>query len=41
MKKQNIELENQLKDNINAHLSILKISDDIFDVIQKIHSTYS
>ncbi len=37
MKKQNIELENQLKDNINAHLSILKISDDIFDVIQKIH----
>jgi D-sedoheptulose 7-phosphate isomerase len=37
MKKQNIELENQLKDNINAHLSILKISDDIFNVIQKIH----
>ena len=37
MKKQNIELEKQLKDNINAHLSILKISDDIFDVIQKIH----
>jgi len=37
MKKQNIELEKQLKDNINAHLSILKISADIFDVIQKIH----
>jgi D-sedoheptulose 7-phosphate isomerase len=37
MKKQNIELENQLKKNIDAHLSILKISDDIFDVIQKIH----
>jgi D-sedoheptulose 7-phosphate isomerase len=37
MKKQSIELENQLKDNTNAHLSILKISDDIFDVIQKIY----
>ena len=37
MKKQNIELESQLKENINAHLNILKISDDILEVIQNIH----
>jgi D-sedoheptulose 7-phosphate isomerase len=37
MKKKNIKLEYQLNENINAHLSILKISDEIFDVIQKIY----
>ena len=37
MKKKNIELESQLKENINAHLTILKISDDILEVIQNIH----
>ena len=41
MKKKNIELknqlENQLKNNIDAHLNILKISSDIIYVIQNIH----
>jgi D-sedoheptulose 7-phosphate isomerase len=37
MIKNKIELENQIKDNINAHLSILNISDDILNVIKKIH----
>ena len=37
MKKKNIELGSQLKENINAHLTILKISDDILEVIQNIH----
>ena len=37
MKKHYIELENQLKKNIDAHLSILKMSDDIFEVIQNIY----
>ena len=41
MKKQNIELENQLKKNIDAHLSILKISDDIFDESKKFIKNYA
>ena len=31
-----IELQNQLEDNITAHKEILKISDDIVDVIENI-----
>ena len=38
LKKQLVkDLENQLKDNINTHLKILKISDRIGDVINNIH----
>ena len=32
-----IELQNQLEDNINAHQDILKMSKEITDVIQNIH----
>ena len=37
MSKIEIELQNQLEDNINAHQDILKISKEITDVIQNIH----
>ncbi len=37
MSKIEIELQNQLKDNINAHQDILKMSKEITDAIQNIH----
>ena len=37
MSKIEIELQNQLEDNINAHQDILKMSKEITDVIQNIH----
>ena len=37
MKKSDFELNDQLKDNINTHLKILKISDQIHNVIRIIH----
>ena len=37
MSKIKIELQNQLKEHINVHQNILKMSEDIIDVITKIH----
>mgnify|MGYP001223422741 CR=1 FL=1 len=37
MKKSDFDLNDQLKDNINTHLKILKISDQIHNVIRTIH----
>ena len=34
MSKIETELQNQIKENINIHQNLLKISKDIFDVIQ-------
>ena len=37
MSRIEIELKNQLRENINAHQEMLKISKDIIDVIQNVH----
>lgn len=37
MSRIEIELQNQLKENINVHQEILKISQDIIDVIKNVH----
>ena len=35
MKKNDFGLESQIKENINSHIKLLKISDEIDDVIKK------
>ena len=37
MSRIEIELQNQLKENINAHQEMIKISKDIINVIQNVH----